>query len=123
MGWKVVTVWECGLKKDMREGTLHALAGQIRCNGAAYNSEQAQRRERNAEHRARIKAARERYESMMAELGLSESKYSKSQITKNVISYGNNPLLLKWTLELRNTTGYRHWRDYCIEVECRFDAV
>ena len=79
MGWKVVTVWECGLKKDRREGTLHALAGQIRCNGAAYNSEQAQRRERNAEHRARIKAARERYESMMAELGLAESKNSKSQ--------------------------------------------
>ena len=79
MGWKVVTVWECGLKKDRREGTLHALAGQIRCNGAAYNSEQAQRRERNAEHRARIKAARERYESMMAELGLAESKYSNSQ--------------------------------------------
>ena len=79
MGWKVVTVWECGLKKDRREGTLHALAGQIRCNGAAYNSEQAQRRERNAEHRARIKAARERYESMMAELGLAESKYSKAQ--------------------------------------------
>ena len=79
MGWKVVTVWECGLKKDRREGTLHALAGQIRCNGAAYNSEQAQRRERNAEHRARIKAAKERYESMMAELGLAESKNSKSQ--------------------------------------------
>ena len=79
MGWKVVTVWECGLKKDRREGTLHALAGQIRCNGAAYNSEQAQRRERNAEHRARIKAARERYESMMAELGLAESKNCKSQ--------------------------------------------
>ena len=74
-----MTVWECGLKKDRREGTLHALAGQIRCNGAAYNSEQAQRRERNAEHRARIKAARERYESMMAELGLAESKNSKSQ--------------------------------------------
>ena len=79
MGWKVVTVWECGLKKDRREGTLHALAGQIRCNGAAYNSEQAQRRERNAEHRARIKAAKKRYESMMAELGLAESKNSKSQ--------------------------------------------
>ena len=56
MGWKVVTVWECGLKKDRREGTLHALAEQIRCNGAAYNSEQAQRRERNAEHRTTIKA-------------------------------------------------------------------
>ena len=79
MGWKVMTVWECGLKKDRREGTLHALAEQIRCNGAAYNSEQAQRRERNAEHRTRIKAARERYESMMAELGLAESKNSKSQ--------------------------------------------
>ena len=79
MGWRIITVWECELKKDRREGTLHALAEQIRCNGAAYNSEQAQRRERNAEHRARIKAARERYESMMAELGLAESKNSKSQ--------------------------------------------
>ena len=68
MGWKVVTVWECELKKGRREETLAALAVQIRRNGASYASEQAQRRERNAEHRAMLKAARERYESLLAEL-------------------------------------------------------
>ena len=74
MGWRIITVWECELKKDRREETLRALAEQIRCNGAAYDSEQRQRRERNAEHRARIKAAKERYESMMAELGLAKNR-------------------------------------------------
>lgn len=67
--WKVITVWECELKKDRREETLAALAGQIRRNGAAYAMEQSQRRERNAEHRARLRAARERYEALMRELG------------------------------------------------------
>ena len=70
MGWKVITVWECELKKDRRGDTLPSLAGQIRLNGAAYASEQAQRRERNAEQRAMLKAARERYEALMKELGL-----------------------------------------------------
>lgn len=74
MGWRIITVWECELKKDRREETLRALAEQIRCNGAAYDSEQRQRRERNAEHRARIKAAKDRYESMMAELGLAKNR-------------------------------------------------
>ena len=73
MGWRIIAVWECELKKDWQEETLRALAEQIRCNGAAYDSEQRQRRERNVEHRARIKAAKERYESMMAELGLSKT--------------------------------------------------
>ena len=74
MGWRIITVWECELKKDRREETLRALAEQIRCNGAAYDSEQRQRRERNAEHRARIKAAKDRYDSMMAELGLAKNR-------------------------------------------------
>lgn len=59
MGWRIITVWKCELKKDRREETLRALAEQIRCNGAAYDSEQSQRRERNVEHRARIKAAKD----------------------------------------------------------------
>ena len=66
-------MWECELKKDRQEETMRALAEQIRYNGAAYDSEQRQRRERNAEHRARIKAAKDRYESMMAELGLAKN--------------------------------------------------
>ena len=74
MGWRIITVWECELKKDRREETLRTLAEQIRCNGVAYDSEQRKRRERNAEHRARIKAAKERYESMMAELGLAKNR-------------------------------------------------
>lgn len=72
MGWKVITVWECDLKKDRRNDTLPFLAEQIRQNGASYASEQAQRRERNAEHRAMLKAAQERYEAAMKELGLSK---------------------------------------------------
>lgn len=70
MGWKVITVWECELKKDQREDTLPSLAKQIHRNGASYASEQTQRRERNAEHRAMLKAAQERYEAAMKELGL-----------------------------------------------------
>ena len=70
MGWKVVTVWECELKKGRRDATLPSLADQIRRNGASYTSEQAQRRQRNAEHRAMLKAAQERYDAMMRELGL-----------------------------------------------------
>lgn len=70
MGWKVIAVWECELKKDRRDTTLPSLADHIRRNGASYASEQAQRRERNAEHRAMLKAARERYDAAMKELGL-----------------------------------------------------
>ena len=70
MDWKVITVWECELKKERRDFTLPHLAEQIRRNGAFYASEQAQRRERNAEHRAMLKAAQERYEAAMKELGL-----------------------------------------------------
>ena len=69
MGWKVVTVWECDLRKERRDATLPSLAELIRRNGASYASEQAQRRERNAEHRAMLKAARERYDAAMKELG------------------------------------------------------
>ena len=29
MGWKVITVWECELKKDKREQTLEDLYAQI----------------------------------------------------------------------------------------------
>lgn len=72
MGWKVITVWECDLKKDRRNDTLPFLAEQIRHNGASFASEQAQRRERNAEHRAMLKAAQERYEAAMKELGFSK---------------------------------------------------
>ena len=67
-------MWECELKKDRQKETMRALSEQIRCNGAAYDSEQRQRRERNAEHRARIKAAKDRYESMMEELGLAKNR-------------------------------------------------
>ena len=70
MGWKVVTVWECDLRKERRDAALPSLAELIHRNGASYASEQAQRRERNAEHRAMLKAARERYDSLMKELGL-----------------------------------------------------
>ena len=69
MGWKVITVWECDLRKERRDATLPSLAGQIRRNGESYASEQAHRRERNAEHRAMLKAARERYDAAMKELG------------------------------------------------------
>ena len=72
MGWKVIIVWECELKKDRRDETLPHLADQIRRNCASYASEQAQRRERNAEHLAMLKAARERYEAVMKELGLAK---------------------------------------------------
>ena len=84
MGWRIITVWECELKKDRREETLRALAEQIRCNGAAYDSEQRQRRERNAEHRARIKAAKDRYDSMMAELGLQNSEHHYQKTLKTL---------------------------------------
>lgn len=70
MGWKVITVWECELKKDRRNDTLPYVAERIRHNGAAYALERIQRRERNAEYRARISAARERYDSVMREMGL-----------------------------------------------------
>lgn len=69
IGWKVITVWECKLKKGRRDDTLPSLAEQIRLNGASYASEQAQRQQRNAEHRAMLRAARERYEAAMKELG------------------------------------------------------
>ena len=85
MGWRIIAVWECELKKDWQEETLRALAEQIRCNGAAYDSEQRQRRERNAEHRARIKAAKERYESMMAELGPQNSEHHHPKTLKTTL--------------------------------------
>lgn len=68
MGWKVVTVWECELKKGAREVALPSLVEHIRENGASFASEQASRRRRNAEHRAMLKEAQERFEAAMREL-------------------------------------------------------
>lgn len=77
MGWKVITVWECELKKDRRDEALSALADRIRQNGASYALEQTQRRKRNAEHRAMLKVAQERYEALMKELNLSKRHYKR----------------------------------------------
>lgn len=67
MGWRVISVWECELKN---ESTLPSMADQVQDNGRSYESEQARRKQRNAEHRAMLKATQERYEAAMAELGL-----------------------------------------------------
>lgn len=70
MGWKIVTVWECELKKDCIDKTLSLLVDTLRNNRDAYAQEQEERRKRNAEHRAMLQAAKERYEKVMKELEL-----------------------------------------------------
>lgn len=81
MGWKVVTVWECELKKGAREVALPSLVEHIRENGASFASEQASRRRRNAEHRAMLNAAQERFEAAMREL-LGETEEKKKSIRR-----------------------------------------
>lgn len=34
MGWNVIVIWECQLKKTFKENTLKQLEDQIRCNNA-----------------------------------------------------------------------------------------
>lgn len=70
MGWRVITVWECELKPDKREATLTSLAAQIRDNRQSWLVEKEIRRARRKRNALRQQQARERYDSLIAEIGL-----------------------------------------------------
>lgn len=50
-GWSVITVWECQLKKTLREETVSRVAVEILRNGENYRALQAERRKAREECR------------------------------------------------------------------------
>lgn len=67
-GWKVITVWECQLKKDRRETTLAALREQILHNGRLFAAETASRRAARLAYRAELRARKARHAALRQEL-------------------------------------------------------
>ncbi|MDD2594749.1 MAG: very short patch repair endonuclease [Bacteroidales bacterium] len=68
LGWKVVTIWECQLKKSNLHSTMTDMIVKIRQNEVDYAAEQSKRRKNNAEFRAILKERRIRYEETRKEL-------------------------------------------------------
>ena len=68
IGWNVVIVWECQLKKAILEKTIDRVAGEIVRNGEAYRAAQEERRKAREEYRLERKARKEREQSLLAEV-------------------------------------------------------
>ena len=70
MGWHVITVWECELKPDKRDATLTSLTAQLRDNRQSWLVEKEIRRVRRKQNALRQQQARDRYDSLIAEICL-----------------------------------------------------
>lgn len=60
LGWRVIVVWECELKKDRIDGTIASVREQLNDNRVSWLAEQADRRQRREEWLAEIKRRKER---------------------------------------------------------------
>lgn len=60
MGWAVIVVWECELKKNKLDETLDRLSSEILLNGAQHIKRQVERRKAREEYREEMKLRKER---------------------------------------------------------------
>lgn len=60
LGWRVIVVWECELKKDRIDGTIVSVREQLDANRESWLAEQADRRQRREEWQAEIRRRKER---------------------------------------------------------------
>ena len=57
--WKVITIWECQLKKDVFEDTVSSIRKQLDDNRASYVEYMADRRKRRDEWQAEMRRRKE----------------------------------------------------------------
>lgn len=60
LGWHVIVVWECELKKDKIDDTIAYVRKQLDANRKSWIAEQADRRQRREEWQAVIRKRKER---------------------------------------------------------------
>ena len=60
LGWRVIVVWECELKKERIDGTITTVREQLDANRDSWLAEQANRRQRREEWQAEILRRKER---------------------------------------------------------------
>lgn len=60
LGWRVIVVWECELKKDRIDDTIASVRKQLDANRESWLTEQADRRQRREEWQAEIRKRKER---------------------------------------------------------------
>ena len=60
LGWRIIVVWECELKKDRINGTIVSVREQLDANRKSWLAEQADRCKRREEWQAEIRKRKER---------------------------------------------------------------
>ena len=60
LGWRVIVVWECELKKDRIDNTIASVREQLDANHESWLAEQADRRHRREEWQEEIRKRKER---------------------------------------------------------------
>ena len=60
LGWRVIVVWECELKKGRIDDTIASLLERLDANRNSWIAEQADRRQRREEWQAEIRKRKER---------------------------------------------------------------
>ena len=60
LGWRVIVVWECELKKDKINGTIASIMTQLDANRESWLAEVADRRRRREEWQAEVRKRKER---------------------------------------------------------------
>ena len=60
LGWRVIVVWECELKKDRIDGTIVSIRERLDANRKSWLSELSGRRQRREEWLAEIRRRKER---------------------------------------------------------------
>lgn len=68
LGWHIVVVWECELKKKRIDGTIATVREQLDANRDSWFAEQADRRQRREEWQAEIRRRKERTASQVHNL-------------------------------------------------------
>ena len=70
LGWRVIVVWECELKKDRINGTIVSVRQQLECNRESWLAEQAERRQRREEWEEEMRMRKERSHVMISSFQL-----------------------------------------------------
>ena len=60
LGWRVIVVWECELKKDLLDATIASVREQLDANLNSWLADQADRRQRREEWQSELRRRKER---------------------------------------------------------------
>ena len=68
MGWHVIIVWECQLKKANLEETVDRVVDEIKRNGETYRAEQEERRNARIAYQRNQKAKKAQERNLLKEV-------------------------------------------------------